>query len=116
MQPGRQYGFTPEARAELWERWKRGESISDIGRALEDAALSELIRVIHAENLEVYGAPRIHIELREEHGVRVGRKRVARLMRDLGLRVCIGAVSASQEILVSACRCSRTSWSATSRR
>jgi transposase InsO family protein len=32
-----------------------------------------------------YGAPRIHIELREEHGIRVGEKRVARLMRTAGL-------------------------------
>ena len=29
----------------------------------------------------VYGAPRIHAELRLEHGIRVGRKRVARLMK-----------------------------------
>ena len=30
-------------------------------------------------------APSIHAELRDEHGVRVGRKRVARLMRELGI-------------------------------
>src|SRR5262249_37603383 len=37
---------------------------------------------------QTYGAPRIHMELREE-GKRVGRKRVARLMRDAELRgVC----------------------------
>jgi len=46
----------------------------------------ELIREIHAESLGTYGAPRIHIELREEHGIRVGRKRVARLMRLLGIQ------------------------------
>ncbi len=31
-----------------------------------------------------YGAPRIQLELRDRHGVAVGRKRVARLMRELG--------------------------------
>jgi len=40
MQPGRQYGFPPEVRAELWERWKRGESVSDIGRALNKVPAS----------------------------------------------------------------------------
>lgn len=55
-------------------------------RALEDARLTELIKVIHEESLGTYGAPRIHVELREEHGVRVGRKRVARLMREAGIQ------------------------------
>ncbi|WP_281284166.1 IS3 family transposase [Nonomuraea deserti] len=34
---------------------------------------------------EIHGAPRIHADLRELDGVRVGRKRVARLMRATGL-------------------------------
>jgi hypothetical protein len=34
----------------------------------------------------VYGAPNIHAELAHDHGIRVGRKRVARLMRAAGLR------------------------------
>src|SRR5690606_38111131 len=32
-----------------------------------------------------YGAPRVHAELRMVHGVRCGRKRIARLMRAMGL-------------------------------
>jgi putative transposase len=54
-------------------------------RALTDAFLLEKIREIWAENRRVYGAPRIHAELRIEHGVRVSRKRVERLMRDAGV-------------------------------
>jgi putative transposase len=49
-------------------------------RARTDAALSERIAQIHRASRETYGAPRIHLELHEE-GQRVGRKRVARLMR-----------------------------------
>ena len=34
----------------------------------------------------MYGAPSIHAELADDYGIRVGRKRVARLMRAAGLR------------------------------
>ncbi len=54
-------------------------------RALDDAVLTERIRAIHAASDENYGSPNIHAELRDE-GTRVGRKRVARLMRVAGLR------------------------------
>jgi hypothetical protein len=50
-------------------------------RALTDAWLTEKIRQIHHGSRGVYGSPRIHAELRLEHGIRVGRKRVARLMK-----------------------------------
>ena len=57
-------------------------------RAVDDAVLTERIRKIHAASDEIYGSPNIHAELRDE-GVRVGRKRVARLMRVAGMRgVC----------------------------
>lgn len=54
-------------------------------RALTDAWLSEKIKEIHEAKRKVYGAPRIHAELRMAHGVRVGRKRVERLMRSAGI-------------------------------
>lgn len=54
-------------------------------RALDDAVLTERIRAIHAASDATYGSPNIHAELREE-GTRVGRKRVARLMRAAGIR------------------------------
>lgn len=54
-------------------------------RDLADAWLIEQIREIHQDNRGVYGAPRIHAELRMARGVRVGRKRVERLMKMAGI-------------------------------
>ena len=54
-------------------------------RALTDAFLIEKIKQIHAASDGTYGARRIHAELRLEHGIRVGRKRVERLMRAAGI-------------------------------
>ena len=54
-------------------------------RALTDAWLTERIRAIHEAHRGVYGAPRIHADLRLAHGVRVSRKRVERLMRAAGI-------------------------------
>lgn len=46
-----------------------------------DRALTKLVREIHDGSRGTYGAPRIWAELRLDHGIRVSRKRVARLMR-----------------------------------
>ena len=54
-------------------------------RALQDAWLTERIKAIHANNRGVYGARRVQAELRLGHGIRVSRKRVARLMRAAGV-------------------------------
>jgi putative transposase len=54
-------------------------------RALTDARLLEQIKQIHGDRRGVYGARRVHAELRLAHGVRVGKKRVERLMRQAGL-------------------------------
>jgi putative transposase len=54
-------------------------------RARADAALLPTIRAIHQASRGIYGAPRIHAELALAHGVRCGRKKVARLMRQHGL-------------------------------
>ncbi|MCA1698142.1 MAG: IS3 family transposase [Actinobacteria bacterium] len=62
-----------------WER--RG--LSERERC--DRELSKLVERIHTSSRETYGCPRIHAELRDEHGVRISRKRVARLMRRLGI-------------------------------
>jgi len=49
-------------------------------RAQRDAELTMKIHTIHLESRGTYGAPRVHAELAAQ-GIRVGRKRVARLMR-----------------------------------
>jgi len=51
-----------------------------------DLALTGKIEAIHRRSKGVYGSPNIHAELADDHGIRVGRKRVARLMRAAGLR------------------------------
>jgi len=53
-------------------------------RALEDAALRPQITAIHQEHEGTYGSPRIHREL-AHIGLRHGRNRIARLMREMGL-------------------------------
>ena len=53
--------------------------------ACADALLAEQIAKIHRDSHGTYGAPRIHFEL-AARGVQVGRKRVARIMREKGLR------------------------------
>jgi putative transposase len=55
-------------------------------RRSTDVALLACIQAIHRKSRGYYGAPNIHAELREEHGTRVGCKRVARLMRGAGLK------------------------------
>lgn len=54
-------------------------------RAARDQELTKTIRQIHADSRNTYGAPRVHMELRLGRQERIGRKRVARLMRLAGL-------------------------------
>jgi putative transposase len=53
-------------------------------RREDDRRVSERVGAIFAASRRTYGSPRVHAELREE-GVRIGRERVARLMREMGL-------------------------------
>jgi putative transposase len=63
-----------------WRR--RGPSRRQLG----DAELARLIVAIYDGSLQTYGAPRVQLELADEHDLHVGRKRVARLMRKLELQ------------------------------
>jgi len=53
-------------------------------RAREDQALRTRIAAIHEQSRRTYGSPRIYRELKEE-GTPIGRKRIARLMKESGL-------------------------------
>jgi len=53
-------------------------------REFQDQILVELVVESHRQSRRTYGAPRIHADL-QEAGVRIGRKRVARLMRRAGI-------------------------------
>lgn len=57
---------------------------SPSARAIADELLMLHVRIFHHRSDGDYGAPRVHRDLREE-GMRVGKKRVARLMRHDGL-------------------------------
>jgi putative transposase len=52
-----------------------------------DQALTEQISGIHQQSRQTYGSPRVHAAL-QQAGVRCGRKRVARLMRQAALTGC----------------------------
>jgi transposase InsO family protein len=54
-------------------------------RQKANAALAERIRRVHQQSRCNYGSPRVHAELKAQ-GEHVGRHRVARLMREEGLR------------------------------
>src|SRR5262249_3650429 len=54
------------------------------GRAQVEGGLPGRIREMQERSRDSYGARRIHLDLRDE-GVRVGRKRVERLMRIAGI-------------------------------
>jgi putative transposase len=70
-----------EVSASGYYAWRRRKSSV---RSREDEALRGRIIAIHTQSRQTYGSPRIHAELKEE-GKRVGRKRVARLMRESGV-------------------------------
>jgi len=57
-------------------------------RERQDRSLAERIAAVFAASRRTYGSPRVHAELRAE-GIRVSRKRVARLMREGGLAATI---------------------------
>src|SRR5262249_19541097 len=65
-----------------FHKWSKA---SPSQRRRDDERLGAEIRAIHRRSRERYGSPRVHAELRAQ-GRNVGRKRVARLMGESGLK------------------------------
>jgi putative transposase len=78
---GRLCGVMQVSRSGFYAWRRRPKS----NRARQDELLTRQIQRIHQQNRGIYGAPRIHAELRDQQ-VRASRKRVARLMRLAGLQ------------------------------
>ena len=82
--------FTPKQRAELWERWKSGQCVADIARALGRRNKSGVYRIL-ALNGGIAPAPRrrapvaLRLGEREEisRGMAAGRS-IRRIAQDLG--------------------------------
>ena len=82
--------FTPKQRAELWERWKSGQCVADIARALERRNKSGVYRILAlnggiAPVLRRRASVALRLEEREEisRGIAAGRS-IRRIARDLG--------------------------------
>ena len=65
--------------------WRRRQADPSV-RAREDAVLTETIIEIHRRSRGTYGSPRVHAELVLGMGLRIGRKRVERLMRNAAIQ------------------------------
>jgi putative transposase len=65
--------------------WRRREATPG-PRRQADAVYCGAIMRLYTQSRETYGAPRITGRLRIEEGIRIGQKRTARLMRELGIK------------------------------
>jgi putative transposase len=88
---GLRWGVEPICRVLAEQGWQiapatyyAAKSRPPSARAARDELLKQLIAEVHAANYGVYGGRKVHAALRRE-GEQVGRDRVGRLMRGLGL-------------------------------
>jgi len=82
--------FTADQKAELWERWKRGQCVADIARALGRRNKSGVYRILAQDGgiarlARRRAAGALRLEEREEisRGIATGRS-IRRIARDLG--------------------------------
>ncbi len=76
-----------------WRR--RGKS----ARQLEDEQLFEVIYEIYCKSGKLYGSPKIY-ETMKTKGMKVGKKRVARIMRENGLKARVATLYRSKRSLM----------------
>jgi putative transposase len=55
-------------------------------RAQENELILKHIHDMRKDRRRTYGSPRVHAELRDEYGMPVNRKRIARIMREAGIQ------------------------------
>jgi putative transposase len=65
--------------------WRRREATPGPRRQADQVYCGAIMR-LYTRSRETYGAPRITGRLRIEDGIRIGQKRTARLMRELGIK------------------------------
>ena len=80
----RLYGVT-RAGFYAWRSRERSE------RERQNETLTEAIRSVHAQSRGIYGSPRVHQVLRQ-HGHKVGKHRVARLMRRHAIKARVATI------------------------
>jgi putative transposase len=68
-----------------YHAWSRRPPSS---RSVEDSTLIVRIHEVHESSRRTYGYPRVHAEL-NSLGIECGRRKVARLMREAGIRGCM---------------------------
>ena len=81
---GRMCNILDVSRSGYYAWLKRPESL----RKKENRKLAIEIKVIHGKKRKIYGSPRIHKELNEK-GVKCSRNRVARIMKQEGIRAIV---------------------------
>ena len=95
--------FTPQQRAELWERWKNGQCVADIARALERRNKSGVYRIL-AVNGGIAPEPRRRaagaLRLRRTRGSLAGycRRKVGTSIRRIALGLRRSPSTVSREI------------------
>ena len=100
--------FTPQQRAELWERWKNGQCVADIARALARRNKSGVYRIL-AVNGGIAPEPRrraagaLRLEEREEisRGIAAGRsiRRIAQVSLPKIRSIWIRSMSQNHRII-----------------
>jgi len=73
-------------------------SRSTSARAQQDIDLAKQVKQTHIDSQGIYGSPRVHESMQQE-GIRVSKKRVARLMREMGLKGRVMTVTKRQPSL-----------------